>query len=235
MGYTKRIVVLANSRKLNARCVAGREWNGNELGEWVRPVTGSETGEVGLQRYSLTEGKLKDPELLDIVDVPLLQHVPSGCQIENHLINEQQRWNLTGAIRSEQLLAAVENVNGPLWFNGRSTSNGHNDEIPADIARTLPSSLILVQPERLELVFNIEGAGFGRGRPRVRGHFSLSGNDYTLMVTDPRIEAEFSRSSEGAARSVTKPMLCISISEVFKRQNACYKLIAGVIEPGPGK
>ena len=51
------------------------------------------------------------------------------------------------------------------------------------------------------------------------------------MVTDPVIEAEFKAKSEGTRRIVSDPLLCISVSEVFELQNACYKLIAGVIEP----
>jgi len=32
MSYTKTIVCLANSRKLAGRCVAGKEWDGRNLG-----------------------------------------------------------------------------------------------------------------------------------------------------------------------------------------------------------
>jgi hypothetical protein len=50
------------------------------------------------------------------------------------------------------------------------------------------------------------------------------------MVTDPVIEAEFKAKAEGTRRIMSNPLLCLSISEVFESQNACYKLIAGVIE-----
>ncbi|MGH7707024.1 MAG: dual OB domain-containing protein, partial [Vulcanimicrobiaceae bacterium] len=35
----KRIVCLANSRKLQGRCVAGRELQKNGPGAWIRPVS----------------------------------------------------------------------------------------------------------------------------------------------------------------------------------------------------
>ena len=39
MPTVKRIVCLANSRKLHGRCVAGREWDGDRVGPWLRPVS----------------------------------------------------------------------------------------------------------------------------------------------------------------------------------------------------
>ena len=40
MSDWKRIVCLANSRKLSGRCVAGREWSEKQgAGDWIRPVS----------------------------------------------------------------------------------------------------------------------------------------------------------------------------------------------------
>ena len=46
MGEVKRIVCLANSRKLNGRCLAGKEFGGKGVGTWIRPVGAREHGEV---------------------------------------------------------------------------------------------------------------------------------------------------------------------------------------------
>ena len=47
MGGTKRIVCLANSRKISGRCIAGREWDENRgAGRWIRPVSARENQEV---------------------------------------------------------------------------------------------------------------------------------------------------------------------------------------------
>lgn len=43
----KRILCLANSRKLSGRCVAGREIANPRLGPWVRPVSSCEHQWVG--------------------------------------------------------------------------------------------------------------------------------------------------------------------------------------------
>jgi hypothetical protein len=227
MPYTKTIVCLANSRKLNGRCVAGRTWDGRVFGEWIRPVSAIETGELHGER--LCSGN-HDARLLEIVDVPLLGHQPVGCQTENHLVDASRHWMCRGSITNLQVLAAVQRVDGPLWINAGSTRNGRNDEIPAGVAAGLPNSLMLVRPPALAMVLGIEGADYGKPRRKVRGHFSVGGYDYVLAITDPVIERGFRGQPEGFARDLRNPVLCISISEVFERQNACYKLIAGVIE-----
>ena len=46
MQGVKRIVCLANSRKMHGRCVAGREWRDGLAGQWIRPVSNREQQEV---------------------------------------------------------------------------------------------------------------------------------------------------------------------------------------------
>ena len=227
MPYSKTIVCLANSRKLNGRCVAGREWDGKAFGKWIRPVSSSQTGELASERY-YKDGN--DPKLLDIIEIPLIEPLPHGYQTENHVVNPRERWDNQGAITLGQLLPAVENIAGPLWLNGDSTSNGVNDKIAEAAAATLKNSLVLIQPARLTMTIDTEGADFGNPRRRVRGEFSLAGQRYVLGVTDPIIEKEFRAKSDGYSRVSNSPILCVSLSEIFEKQKACYKLIAGVID-----
>jgi len=227
MSYTKTIVCLANSRKLSGRCVAGREWDGNRFWAWIRPVSSSEKGELVAERYCEA---WRDPQLLDVIEIPLLEARPSGYQSENHLIDAKRRWVCQGAIAVDQLLPAVEKTKRPLWVNGGSTGNGRNDKITRSVATGLPNSLILVQPDRLTMTIDTEGVGFANPRRKVRGEFSLYGEEYVLAVTDPVVEREFKAKVDGSSRDVKEPILCISLSEIFEKQNACYKLIAGVIE-----
>lgn len=53
---TKRIVCLANSRKLAGRCIAGREWSTAGAGDWVRPVSKREHGDVGEYERQYEDG-----------------------------------------------------------------------------------------------------------------------------------------------------------------------------------
>ena len=64
----------------------------------------------------------------------------------------------------------------------------------------------------------------------MRGLFSLAGHVYALSITDPVAEKPILLQPDGFSTELQRPILCISLSEKFASQNACYKLIAGVIE-----
>jgi hypothetical protein len=227
MPYSKTIVCLANSRKLTGRCVAGKEWDGLKIGPWCRPVSAKDRGELTAERWY--RRTWRDPQLLDLIEVGLLRPRPSGCQTENHLVDTSVRWRFAGRITARQLLPALDQRAGPLWMNGDSTVSGFNDRVPAALAEREPYSLVLVQPENLKITVDTEGADRGNARRRVRGHFSLAGYNYVLAITDPVVEKAILSNADGFSTELPNPILCISLSEKFEAQNACYKLIAGVM------
>jgi hypothetical protein len=227
MSYTKTIVCLANSRKLTGRCVAGKEWDGQKLGAWCRPVSARDRGELTAERWY--RRTWRDPQLLDLIEVGLLTPRPSGCQTENHLVDTAVRWTFAGRVAARHLLPALDYPAGPLWMNGESTVDGHNDKVPAAVAERQQYSLVLVQPEQLKISVSTEGADRGNPRRRVRGHFSLASCDYVLAITDPIVEKQIMSNPDGFHTELHNPILCISLSEKFESQNACYKLIAGVM------
>lgn len=231
MPYTKTIVCLANSRKLAGRCVAGKEWDGRNLGAWCRPVSARDRGELTAERWYYKTWR--DPQLLDLIEVGLLGPRPSTFQTENHLVDTSVRWKYAGHVAAGYLVPALDRLAGTLWANGDSTGSGLNDKVPAPIAERQQNSLILVQPELLTISVGTEGVEVGNPRRRVRGHFSLAGHDYVLIITDPAVEKPIMSNPDGFRRELRNPILCISLSEKYGAQNACYKLIAGVMSASP--
>ena len=70
---SKRIIVLANSVKKSAKCVAGIEvGTGKDLVPygWIRPVSGESEGELELRHMQVEGGRAL--KVYDIVDVPLM-------------------------------------------------------------------------------------------------------------------------------------------------------------------
>ena len=74
MSSLKKIVCLANSWKLNERCIAGIDISS---GNWVRPVCDSLYPEDGRVPRSVRLISDKEPKVLDILEIPLADTGPA--------------------------------------------------------------------------------------------------------------------------------------------------------------
>jgi hypothetical protein len=221
--YTKTIICLANSRKITGRCVAGKEVGSGGPGAWVRPISGRQTGELSEEDRRYENGQ--DPKLLDIVRIPMVEPKPHGFQTENHLIDDGYYWTKERQATWGELKAALDKVSGALWDNSSSSYNGLHDRVEEAAANQLGNSLRLIEVKDLKIVVAIEGAEFGNGKRRVRGHFTLNGAQYWLSVTDPVVERQYLAGKDGEYK-VGDAILCISLGEPYG--GYAYKLIAGV-------
>lgn len=229
MTITKRLLCLANSKKMSGRCVAGREVLSTGPGPWVRPVSGRHTEEVSEDERQYEDGS--DPRLLDVIDVPLIRHHPHACQAENWLLDPDYYWAKVGQVGWAELQRYVEDPE-TLWTNDRSTYNGTNDEILQVDADTLANSLFLIRVSALDLKVFSPGADFGNPKRRVQADFRHRGDRYKLWVTDPVIEREYKAQADGTY-SLGECCLCVSLGEPMQKQNgeSCrYKLVAAVIK-----
>jgi hypothetical protein len=220
----KRILCLANSRKLSGRCVAGREIAGQRPGPWIRPVSSREHQEISDQERNYDDGT--DPKLLDVIEVPLIGARPHEFQQENWLLNPTFYWEKKGRLEWAGLRDFVES-DGSLWLNNNSSYNGLNDRIALEVAVTLRSSLRLIHVDRLTIDVSSPGSAFGNFKRRVQGRFEHDGDDYWLWVTDPVYERRFLAQPNG-----TYPLgeCCLTISLGEPYDNFAYKLIAAIIE-----
>jgi len=224
MPYVKTIVCLANSVKPpNGRCVAGREINKRgDCGSWIRPVSARQTAEVSLAEYRYENRQ--SPNLLDIIDVPLLKPVPHNHQIENHLIDAGQRWTKKGTIGWEDLEHFRDRPES-IWINNDHTTQGHYDCMSQAEAETLDNSLLLIKKTN----FTVEvGTNPFSGRRAYRGKFNYKGTHHNFSVTDPIVRDAFASKEEGdyALKDV---YLCLSLTEPFEKDGRCHKLVAAVI------
>lgn len=220
MTYTRRIVCLANSKKMSGRCVAGLEVVGSKLGGWIRPVSARQTEEVSLDERRYENGQ--DVQLLDIVDIRFIEARPHACQVENHLIDDTEHWRFIGRFESGKLVDhAIRS--GPLWLDVSSSYSGVNDRIPVADADHLDHSLKLVQPEALRIL-----VGRGYRKRQVRAAFELEKLQYNFGVTDTKIEARYLAMKDGEYAYPAKAVACISLGEPFEGYR--YKLVASIID-----
>lgn len=217
MSDVKRIICLANSRKRGARCVAGIELVKGKPVRWLRPVSHRPDG--GLEPRERQYATGAEPQLLEIVDVPLMRAHPKDYQSENWLIEPRRRWKKVGTYEWCDL-AKLVNCGKPLWLDGRHTARGQNDHLSLEEARTCDHSLRLVHVDGLRLhAYKVDF------RPTVQGEFMFAGVPYRLKVTDPIVE-EAHYHNEGEF-DLGESLLTVSLSEPFN--DFCYKLVAAVI------
>ena len=186
MRTVKRIVCLANSRKLHGRCIAGREWRGGGAGPWIRPVSARDGQEVSEYERQYEDGS--DPRVLDVVDVPVLEPRPQGYQTENWLLDPRRYWEKAGRL-SPLDLAPLRDPDGPLWIDGHHTWNGRNDKIPLEAAGSVTGSVADAQGLALPgatVVLRTAGRVFVASAVTDRGGgFALAGvpaGDYLLAA-----------------------------------------------------
>ncbi|WP_322092837.1 dual OB domain-containing protein [Paraburkholderia bannensis] len=225
----KHILILANSVKRHARCVAGREVfeDGRHAG-WIRPIG---TGEEHALLFA--EQAYEDqtsPQLLDIVAVPLAEAQPLVYQPENWLIDVTRRWTRVAQASFEYAERLVENP-PVLFLNGGSSGGGLNDEIPAERGHEVAASLCLIDVANMTV--EVERNRWTGGLD-VRGRFSHNRMTYLLKITDPRTHDEFLARGEGEY-PLGRCLVCVSLTgPMLKRSDGRYyhyKLIAGIVRP----
>jgi len=222
--FTMTILCLAASRKLSESCVAGKEITNGQAGRWIRPV--SARADQAISALEMRYGDGQSASLLDIIEVPMLEARPHGHQVENHLIASGYVWQRRGRATWEQVLAATDTINGHLWLNGDSSYHGMNDKVSAQLTQGLQSSLLLIEPTRLDLIVDDESKYFGGYQRRVRAYFIHNNQHYNFVVTDPWIEQRYFAGANGTYR-IEGARLCVSLPEVINGN--ATKLVAAVI------
>jgi hypothetical protein len=227
MGYTKRIVCLANSVKIGGLCIAGKEVIKGGYGGWVRPVSARPSAEVKLEECWYENRQT--PRLLDIVDIRMVKAKPDLHQTENHVIETGCCWEKSGTLPWGDLDDLVDEP-VPLWIDGEHTFSGLNDCVAEAQAATLTNSLVLIKPKKVTIQVGVEG-GIYKKRA-VRAYFKHCRMEYGLKVTDPGADAAFRAKGDGSY-SLRDVFLCVSLTEPYEMDHRCHKLVAAIISNTP--
>ena len=216
----KQILCLALSKREGGLCFAGIELIS---GAWVRPVNNPSQGALNYYQCLAkdADGHMREPRVLDIIEIDLLSPIPNLGQPENWLVGHEP-WRLVGRASSADLLGHI--TGDPELFRGyeRFVSVSEVESRPPR------ESLRLVSPENLTWV--AEETRFGKRR--LRGRFSICGSPYNLPLTDEAFEKELRDIELYKCRPhdpTVSVLLTLSLSDVWAEQMRHYKLIAGVI------
>lgn len=225
----KRIVLLANSRKHSDRCIAGREVNEGGFSGWIRPVSARSGESVNWQERSY--GLTMEPQLLDVIDVPIRRHKPHGNQTENWLLYPYSQWKKVGVLNYAQAKQLAETP-AALWNTGFSTSNNLNDKVSAESAKAFTNSICMIKVDALSMRVWAPGLAFGDRKRRVQASFSYSGVNYAMWLTDAALEHAILNGKDGYF-DCRECLITVSLSEPHDLGGIInhYKLAAAIIFP----
>jgi hypothetical protein len=216
------LVCLANSRKLNGLCFAGRQLlnhEGSKAGPWIRPVGRIHTQLLPCQQV-LEDGSV--PDLLDIVRLELEDHVPRLQHCEDYLLGPA-KWRRVGRFPQRRLGSLLQTPQD-LWLAQEGIVAPHkHDRIPE--TETTDASLYLISVDRLTLT--VEENPSRPGKFKTRAHFGYRGVVYDLAVTDIQVTHSLETGVMQNPTLMNDVALCISLSEPF--QGYVYKLVAAVL------
>lgn len=227
MALVKRIVCLANSRKMSERCLAGKEIRQDIDRPWIRPVSDKPTQEISLRLRRYRDGR--DPGLLDVMEVPVLRHKPHTYQRENWLLDPARRWSCLGKLSWTEAAALADDPPA-LWTNGSSTRYGLNDRVAEEDACRMTESLYLLRLDSVTLRVHVPAPGIDEFTRRAQAEFTYRGVEYRLRVTDPAIEEAYLMRDDGAY-PLGRCLITVSLGEPFRGH--CYKLVAAVMPEEP--
>lgn len=218
--YTETIICLANSRKFNGRCIAGKRAGD---GSWLRPVTMRPGHEINdyISHYADGSGV----QVLDVVEFTGIKAFPSGHQTENMLVPEGRRWKKQGEARWKDVLDLVDPA-ADLWVDGYSSKYNHNNRIPEHRLDDQGGSLRLIALDKMVLHVGPKAPEYNDFKTAVRASFCYGGKHYHMDVTDPEYE-QACREEGNGEYIVDSPIVCVSLTAPY--ESYAYKLVASII------
>jgi hypothetical protein len=212
------IICLANSWKHGERCIAGIDI---DTGEWIRPVCDTQYPEDGRVPTSVRLVEGREPELLDILEIPLAETGKDfGFECENRSVLPGQ-WNYLGKVRPAALQRYCGNFPYILHNSSKYVNPSFLQKLPLPQRRTL--QLVHV------VSFSPQSSGDGwRGTIQAANGQSLA----RAKITDPLLLNKLALGD----RPKNPCLVTVSLSMPFAPRDdwegepPCWKLIAGVIE-----
>lgn len=213
------MILLARSWMWGQFCVAGIELDcdGN-LGNWIRLVYSTDEPAIPARTMQYSDGH--DPELLDIVEVPVLEHRPENHQQENWLLSKGIQWKKISTFQRSRLVE-ITDTEGTLW-QAEVEKKGW---VSREVAKVQGHSLKLINAKDFVIHWKRttrwnEVYGCETTKTTYIAEFDYSKKRHHVVVTDPKFE-----NVDACSVPMDNVYLTISLTK------QCCMLVAAVLEP----
>ena len=216
-----RVVIVANSHKLQGRCVAGVDLEERRL---IRPVSNRLHGEL-MPEECIASSPLGAVEVSpgDVVEMELGKQLPTSHHPEDVLRSGD--WRIVDEMTPRAMVAELSDIiaeTTPLL--GLVTR-----EAPAShfVTHQPSLSLQMVQCDAAQLYW-LDRSNWGRA-PQLRVTLTVQGVQEDLAITDPRVENKMIRRDSASLGSC---LVTVSLSEPYEKRDGtlwCSKLIAALL------
>lgn len=179
------IVILANSRRHNGHCIAGKDLN---TGEWIRPINILGRGQQRIDQSAFLDidfqklvGDPLGPKLLDCVRIGFGERCGDYCQPENQYVDGNP-WRNLYSFFPQRIPELIDEP--PVRFIGQN--DPYSDYIPAReiITKPLEHSLNLIRIIRSSNNIETIHRTSYRGNPQHRLKFEYESKTYNFSITD---------------------------------------------------
>jgi hypothetical protein len=221
MSSLKRIVCLSNSLKLEERCIAGINL---DTGNWVRPVCDSLYPNDGRVPKSARLIGGKEPDLLDILEIPLDDTGNDfGFECENLSVLPGQ-WSLSGRSQPSELVNYCGNFPHILHNSSKYVNPSFLKALPFKQRRTLQ----LVQASNISVEKSSSGNIGWRGSLKTSNGQTLT----DAKITDPVFAEKLAQGYQPTSNYLVAVSLSMPWAphDNWEGEMPCWKLIAGVIK-----
>lgn len=219
-----QFICLAHSKKYAERCVAGLRVDN---GEWVRPVSREEHGELTPRQLRLADGG--EPQNFDVISAAFAERVPLKNQPENWRI-QNWPWKLVCRPGPAQYAGVLRKA----LFRGTVLFGNTADRVHYGVFEAAPAkeSLVLVKPAHPRWTVKRTLTW----KKQLRVNFGLGPVNYNLAVTDIPYDEKLKELELGEYPSEKLGILnentlyfTVSLGEPFENGN-CFKLVAAVLQ-----
>lgn len=217
--YSRKIVILANSRKHSGSCIAGIDL---KSGKWVRPINNPIRKRSDPTAFKDADfiklcGDSFGPQLLDCYSIKFSKRIPSINQPENELI-EREEWRFSQRLP----LKYLENLISPdpcEWmYNPKSISKIEMESNPVSSSLTL---LHLNEADNEPKVYYTEANGY----PQTRLEFTYEDVAFNLSLTD--YTYPILRRDHSDEEMLEDFYVTVGIGELYSLTSSYHKFVVG--------